>query len=105
MSKHHLVVFANYVRDTGFTLIEAVRYIGDHYDELAEIDNDLIIANFSVSSAVCKHSECSFLVYVCIIQALAQRVNKFIVKLCKVSYRCKNTTNCKVACSLSQNAV
>jgi len=44
MSKHHLVVFANYVRDTGFTLIEAVRYIGDHYDELAEIDNDLIVA-------------------------------------------------------------
>jgi len=44
MSKHHLVVFANYVRDTGFTLIEAVRYVGDHYDELAEIDNDLIIA-------------------------------------------------------------
>ena len=44
MSTHHLVVFANYVRDTGFTLIEAVRYVGDHYDELAEIDNDLIIA-------------------------------------------------------------
>ena len=44
MSRHHLVVFANYVRDTGFTLIEAIKYVGDHYDELAEIDNDLIIA-------------------------------------------------------------
>jgi len=44
MSKHHLVVFANYVRDTGFTLVEAIRYVGDNYDELAEIDNDLVIA-------------------------------------------------------------
>ena len=41
MSKHHLVVFANYVRDTGFTLVEALRYVGDHYDEL---DEDLVQA-------------------------------------------------------------
>jgi molybdopterin-biosynthesis enzyme MoeA-like protein len=40
MSKHHLVVFANYCRDTGMTLVEAVQYVGDNYDELAnEITN------------------------------------------------------------------
>jgi len=40
MSKHHLVVFANYCRDTGFTLVEAVKYVGDNYDELPnEITN------------------------------------------------------------------
>ena len=40
MSKHHLVVFANYVRDTGMTLVEAVQYVGDNYDELPnEITN------------------------------------------------------------------
>jgi len=44
MSKHHLVVFANYVRDTGMTLVDALRYVGDHYDELLEIDESLIAA-------------------------------------------------------------
>jgi hypothetical protein len=40
MSKHHLVVFANYVRDTGMTLVEAVQYVGDNYDDLPnEITN------------------------------------------------------------------
>ena len=34
MSKHHLVVFANYCRDTGMSLVEAVQYVGDNYDEL-----------------------------------------------------------------------
>jgi hypothetical protein len=32
MSKHHLVVFANYCRDTGFTLVEAVKYVGDNLE-------------------------------------------------------------------------
>ena len=36
MSKHHLVVFANFARDTGMTLVETVKYIGDNYDELDE---------------------------------------------------------------------
>jgi hypothetical protein len=36
MSKHHLVVFANYCRDTGMTLVEAVKYVGDNYDNLTE---------------------------------------------------------------------
>lgn len=36
MSKHHLVVFANFVRDSGMTLVEAVRYVGDNYDDLDE---------------------------------------------------------------------
>jgi hypothetical protein len=37
MSRHHLVVFANYCRDTGFTLVEAVKYVGDNLetDEIA----------------------------------------------------------------------
>jgi len=40
MSKHHLVVFANYVRDTGMSLTEAVNYVGDNYDDLPnEITN------------------------------------------------------------------
>jgi len=40
MSKHHLVVFANYCRDTGMSLVEAVKYVGDNYDELPnEITN------------------------------------------------------------------
>jgi hypothetical protein len=40
MSKHHLVVFANYVRDTGMTLVEALQYVGDNYDDLPnEITN------------------------------------------------------------------
>jgi hypothetical protein len=34
MSKHHLVVFANYCRDTGLSLVEAVQYVGDNYDDL-----------------------------------------------------------------------
>ena len=36
MSKHHLVVFANYCRDTGMTLTQAVQYVGDNYDDLTE---------------------------------------------------------------------
>jgi hypothetical protein len=32
MSKHHLVVFANYCRDTGMTLVEAVKYVGDNLE-------------------------------------------------------------------------
>ena len=40
MSKHHLVVFANYCRDTGMSLVEAVQYVGDNFDDLdAEICN------------------------------------------------------------------
>jgi hypothetical protein len=34
MSKHHLVVFANYCRDRGMSLVEALQYVGDNYDEL-----------------------------------------------------------------------
>lgn len=36
MSIHHLVVFANYCRDTGMTLTEAVKYVGDNYDDLSD---------------------------------------------------------------------
>ncbi len=43
MSKHHLVVFANYCRDTGFTLVEAVKYVGDNL-ETDEIDDQLALA-------------------------------------------------------------
>jgi hypothetical protein len=41
MSKHHLVVFANYCRDTGFTLVEAVQYVGNNYEE---VDEELVEA-------------------------------------------------------------
>jgi hypothetical protein len=34
MSKHHLVVFANFARDNGMSLVQAVQYVGDNYDEL-----------------------------------------------------------------------
>jgi hypothetical protein len=43
MSKHHLVIFANYVRDTGMTLVEAVKYVGDNL-ETDLIDNDVAYA-------------------------------------------------------------
>jgi hypothetical protein len=43
MSKHHLVVFANYVRDTGMTLVEAVKYVGDNL-ETDLIDDDVAYA-------------------------------------------------------------
>jgi hypothetical protein len=33
-SKHHFVVFANFARDNGFTLKEAVDYAGANYDDL-----------------------------------------------------------------------
>jgi hypothetical protein len=33
---HHLVVFADFVRNTGMTLVEAVKYVGDNYDDLDE---------------------------------------------------------------------
>jgi hypothetical protein len=40
MSKHHLVVFANYCRDTGMTLVQAIQYVGDNYEDLpVEITN------------------------------------------------------------------
>jgi molybdopterin-biosynthesis enzyme MoeA-like protein len=38
---HHLVVFADFVRNTGMTLVEAVKYVGDNYDEL---DEELVTA-------------------------------------------------------------
>ena len=41
MSIHHLVVFANYTRDTGMTLLEAINYVGLNYDEL---DDELCAA-------------------------------------------------------------
>ena len=43
MSKHHLVVFANYCRDTGMTLVEALKYVGDNLETDA-IDNDIAYA-------------------------------------------------------------
>jgi hypothetical protein len=40
MSKHHLVVFANYCRDTGMSLVQALQYVGDNYEDLpVEITN------------------------------------------------------------------
>ena len=41
MSKHHLVVFANFVRDSGMTLVQAIEYVGNNYDDLNE---DLVAA-------------------------------------------------------------
>ena len=43
MSKHHLVVFANYCRDTGMSLVEAVKYVGDNLETDA-IDDDIAVA-------------------------------------------------------------
>ena len=43
MSKHHLVVFANYCRDTGFTLVEAVKFVGDNL-ETDLIDDEIAYA-------------------------------------------------------------
>jgi hypothetical protein len=43
MSKHHLVVFANYCRDTGMSLVEAIKYVGDNLETDA-IDNDIAYA-------------------------------------------------------------
>jgi hypothetical protein len=34
MSKHHLVVIANFARDNGLTLTETMAYLGDNFDEL-----------------------------------------------------------------------
>ena len=39
MSKHHLVVFANYCRDTGFSLVEAVKFVGDNLETDAVSDD------------------------------------------------------------------
>lgn len=36
MSKHHLVVFANFVRDSGMSLVQAIEYVGNNYDDLDE---------------------------------------------------------------------
>jgi hypothetical protein len=43
MSKHHLVVFANYCRDTGFSLVEAIKYVGDNL-ETDLIDDEIAYA-------------------------------------------------------------
>jgi hypothetical protein len=43
MSKHHLVVFANYCRDTGFTLVEAIKYVGDNL-ETDLVDDSVALA-------------------------------------------------------------
>jgi hypothetical protein len=43
MSRHHLVVFANYCRDTGFTLVEALKYVGDNLETDA-VSNDVALA-------------------------------------------------------------
>jgi hypothetical protein len=43
MSRHHLVVFANYCRDTGFTLVEAVKFVGDNL-ETDLIDDEIAYA-------------------------------------------------------------
>ena len=37
MSKHHLVVFANYVRDSGMTLVQAIQYVGDNFDDIDDV--------------------------------------------------------------------
>jgi hypothetical protein len=34
MSKHHLVIIANFARDNGLSLTETIEYIGNNYDEL-----------------------------------------------------------------------
>jgi hypothetical protein len=39
MSKHHLVVFANYCRDTGMSLVEAVKFVGDNLETDAVSDD------------------------------------------------------------------
>ena len=41
MSKHHLVIFANYCRDTGMSLVEALQYVGNNYEE---VDEELVEA-------------------------------------------------------------
>ena len=38
---HHLVVFAQFCRDNGLNITEAVTYIGDNYDNL---DADIVNA-------------------------------------------------------------
>jgi hypothetical protein len=43
MSKHHLVVFANYCRETGFSLVEAVKYVGDNL-ETDLVDDSVALA-------------------------------------------------------------
>jgi hypothetical protein len=43
MSKHHLVVFANYCRDTGMSLVEAVKFVGDNLETDA-ISDDVALA-------------------------------------------------------------
>ena len=43
MSKHHLVVFANYCRDTGMSLVEAIKYVGDNLETDA-IDDEIALA-------------------------------------------------------------
>jgi hypothetical protein len=34
MSKHHLVIIANFARDNGMSLTQTIEYIGNNYDEL-----------------------------------------------------------------------
>jgi len=43
MSKHHLVVFANYCRDTGMSLVQAIQYVGDNLETDA-IDDNIALA-------------------------------------------------------------
>jgi hypothetical protein len=33
---HHLVIIAQFARDTGLTLTETIEYIGNNYDDLTE---------------------------------------------------------------------
>ena len=54
MSKHHLVVFANYCRDTGMSLVEAVQYVGNNYEE---VDEELVEAYENTYSELMKFVE------------------------------------------------
>jgi hypothetical protein len=40
MSKHPLVVFANFARDNGLSITEAVKYCSDNYDDLDSVMTD-----------------------------------------------------------------
>jgi hypothetical protein len=40
MSKHPLVVFANFARDNGLSITEAVKYCGDNYEDLDNVMTD-----------------------------------------------------------------
>jgi hypothetical protein len=40
MSKHPLVVFANFARDNGLSITEAVKYCSDNYEDLDNVMTD-----------------------------------------------------------------